>query len=252
MTSQSSPSEALTSYQYDGFSRLVNILDMNGNIIKNFKYNYGLGSALPPSAKTMFLSAAAQGTYTRQGCVAPTEPTSVTYYVPYARYFSTTSQAAADAMAVNDVTANGQNYANTNGLCLYWNVEKFVYISKNDCTPEQGSPTCVGGNKPFNTKYTVPAHKYSSPVSQAAADQLALDDIAANAQNYANNVACSCSCSGEGKKVVNSVCETGTRWNSSTTQMPNGTWQCIYYYVWSDGSYSGNYTVYGSSPCPIQ
>jgi len=249
--SQCTSSNQFTFYQYDGFSRLVNVMDMGGNIVKNFKYNYGVGAALSPSAKTLFYSAAKQGNYTKQGCVAPTEPTTETYLVPFGKYVSSINQADADAKAQADVTANGQAYANSVGKCFYWNVDKYAYFSKNNCLPEQGGSLCTGGTKPFNTKYDVPAHTYSSLISQGAADTLALNDIAANGQNYANNF-CTCSCMAEGKKVVNGTCETGTRWNSSTTQMPNGTWQCIYYYQFSDGSVSQNYTSYGSSPCPIQ
>src|SRR5262249_1190283 len=160
-----------------------------------FKYNYGLGTALPPSARTLFYSSSAQGSYTKQGCVAPAEPTTATYVVPFARYVSSISQPDADAKAQADVVANGQAYANAIGQCMYWNVEKFAYFSKNDCTPDQGTAVCTGGTKPFNTKYDVPAHSYSSPISQGAADTLALNDIAANGQAYANSH-CTCSCGG--------------------------------------------------------
>lgn len=42
---------------------------------------------------------------------------SVVYVVPAGKYNSTTSQAAADQFAINDVAANGQAYANANGTC---------------------------------------------------------------------------------------------------------------------------------------
>jgi hypothetical protein len=249
-SSQCTPANQFTFYQYDGFSRLVNVLDMGGNIVKNFQYGYGLGTALAPSAKTLFYNAAAQTSFNKQGCVSPAQPTTVVYAVPFGKYVSSISQADADAKAQADITANGQAYANANGQCLYWNADQFAYFAKNNC--QAGSTSvCTGGIKPFNTKYDVPAHTYSSLISQGAADTLALNDIAANGQNYANNH-CTCSCGAEGQKIVNGTCETGTRVNSSTTLQSNGTWQCVYYYVFSDGSTSQNYTTYGSSPCPLQ
>jgi hypothetical protein len=251
MTSQCTPANQFSFFQYDGFSRLINVLDMGGNIVKNFKYNYGLGTALTPSSQTLFYNVLKQGTYTKQNCVSPAQGTPMIYTVPYGKYVSSVSQADADAKAQAELTANGQSYANTNGACLFWNVDKSGYFSKNDCTPDQGGSSCTGGNKPFNTLYDVPAHTYSSTISQADADSKAQADVNANGQTYANNH-CTCSCAGEGKKIVNGVCETGTRHNSSSTQMANGTWQCIYYYQFSDGSVSQNYTTYGSSACPIQ
>ncbi len=66
---------------------------------------------------TTYYSAAASGTYTRNNCTGGQVGSSVTYNVSQYTYNSTVSQAAADQLAQNDVTANGQNYANANGIC---------------------------------------------------------------------------------------------------------------------------------------
>ncbi len=50
----------------------------------------------------------------------------VTYTVAPGIYTSTVSQAAADQQATNDIAANGQNYANTNGTCC---TPSFAYAS---------------------------------------------------------------------------------------------------------------------------
>jgi len=102
----------------------------------------------------------------------------VTYTVPAGRYRSIMSQADADQMALNDVSANGQTYANEHGSCsVYLNVAKSSRFNKNDCgTGYTGS----------SVEYTVPADTYTSNISQADADQQALDDISANGQTYAN------------------------------------------------------------------
>jgi hypothetical protein len=56
-------------------------------------------------------------TYTRNNCSAGYVGSSVTYTVSPGIYSSTVSQAAADQLAINDVNANGQNYANAHGTC---------------------------------------------------------------------------------------------------------------------------------------
>lgn len=117
------------------------------------------------------------GSFTRNNCATGATGSTVTYTVPANTYSSTTSQAAADQLAQNDVNANGQNYANTNGTCTWWNVVASQNFQKNNCTaPAVGTIVT----------YTVAAHTYSSTTSQVAADQQATTDINTNGQNYAN------------------------------------------------------------------
>lgn len=59
---------------------------------------------------------------------------------------------------------------------VYKNVAQSKSFTKNNCTSGIGS----------SVMYIIPAGKYTSNVSQAAADQLATDDINNNGQNYAN------------------------------------------------------------------
>ena len=63
-----------------------------------------------------FYSAEASGTF-QKSCTAPQVGSYVTYTVPRYKYSSTSSQTAADQLATNDVSANGQNYANNVGTC---------------------------------------------------------------------------------------------------------------------------------------
>jgi hypothetical protein len=78
-------------------------LDKNGNI-KN-------------GETPTYHSVAKSGTFTRNNCGTGYSGTPVTYTVAAGAYSSTVSQAAADALAQNDVNANGQAYANQNGTC---------------------------------------------------------------------------------------------------------------------------------------
>ncbi|MBO9731488.1 MAG: protease [Chitinophaga sp.] len=56
-------------------------------------------------------------------------------------------------------------------------------------------------------------------------------------------------CVGEGRKVVNGVCETGVkRWTGSVKVGTRYT--CYYNYEFSDGSTSGTYSITSNFPCP--
>ncbi|WP_121326554.1 MULTISPECIES: DUF5977 domain-containing protein [unclassified Flavobacterium] len=125
----------------------------------------------------LFYSVAKSGSFTKNNCSGGTAST-VVYTVPARQYNSAVSQAAADALAQTDVNNNGQAYANANGTCTFYNVLKSATYTRNNC----GATAVSSGS----VVYTVAAGKYSSVVSQAAADNLAQDELNANGQNTAN------------------------------------------------------------------
>ena len=161
----------------------------------------------------IFSNIAKSGLFTRNNCSPGGSPASVWYTVPAGRYSSTDSQAAADALAQDDVNNNGQVYANTNGSCTFSNIAKSGLFTRNNCSP---------GGSPASVWYTVPAGRYSSIDSQAAADALAQDDVNNNGQAFANN-------------DVNAKC---TFWNSVQSRLitrnncePGGTPASTWYTV---------------------
>jgi len=243
ISSQCSPSGQLMYYEYDGLNRLINVRDNDKNIVKNYKYNYGLGAAIAGSPQTLFYSNTAQGTYTKQGCPIGSTPTSVTYTVGFGKYISSTGQPDADGKANAELIANGQANANANGQCLYYSAAASGFAFKNDCLASQGFGSRV--------VYTVPAGAYSSTVDQPTADLLATTDVANNKQSNANRLG-SCSCGGEGQKYIGTSCTNGTRYNKSTAKLLSGQWQCIYYYQFSDGTISQDYTEVNQNPCNSQ
>ncbi len=253
MISQSSAVNVNSYFEYDNYNRLINVKDDDRNIVKNFKYNYGLGTALTPSAQTLFYNSEIIQPYTKNdGCPVNAEPTTINYVVPYGRYAATT-QPAADAMAVADKNINGQAFANSNGQCLYWNDAQSQFFSKNDCLPDQGTSVCSTSGpvtQRWRINYTVPIHTFSSTADKITANNLAMADIAAKGQNYANAM-CWCSCGGVGQKMIDGICETGIRYNSSTVLISGGMWQCTFYFLFSDNSVSQYYYETNSSPCPI-
>jgi hypothetical protein len=106
---------------------------------------------------------------------------------------------------------------------------------------------CPAGYTGSTVTYTVPAGTYSSSVSPTAADQLALNDIAANGQNYANMQG-TCTATGgcppycentPNFKCINNVCEMGIRVNTGSYYSGHDNiWVCIFHYEFSDQSWS--------------
>ncbi|CAL1519021.1 DUF5977 domain-containing protein [Chitinophaga sp. MM2321] len=237
MSSQTNANNLTTYYEYDGLNRLVNIRDENNNIRQNYIYNYGPGISVTPASQTLFYNNVASQQFTKNNCTAG-EPTVETYLISYGKYVSSISQADANTKAQADITANGQAYANNVGLCWFYNVSVSKRFIKNDCAPDVGK---------FYI-YDVPARKWRSTVSQAAADQLAQDDINTNGQAAANQYG-SCGCSGEDKKLIDGVCETGVKNYMSSQYISAGKYLCTYNYSFSDGTHTQNYTEYSPTQC---
>jgi len=101
--------------------------------------------------------------------VTPTVSYTVTAFIIVTLYNSTTGQSTGSSLTVT-FTVNPQTVT-------YCNVAESGTYTKNNCA------TCSVGS---SSTLVVPAGTYCSTVSQAAANQLALNYIAANGQSYAN------------------------------------------------------------------
>lgn len=172
MTSMTDPQGRTTYYDYDGFGRMVAVRDMDNNVIKRYCYNY---AGQTTSCALYYNSAYSQSA--SKSCPAGFQGTSVTYTVP-AQTYAAGAQADADNLAHNDAATNAQNYANANGACqqLYYNDQ------------QQGTytTTCPAGQTGTSVTYVVAAGTYSSTIDKNTANQLAMNDVAANGQAYAN------------------------------------------------------------------
>jgi hypothetical protein len=153
ITSMTDPKGEIMFYEYDNFQRLMNIKDKDGNIVKNYCYNYAGGQTGCYINVVTYLSAAKSGIFAKS-CGTGLTGSNVTYLVPQGRYTSKISQADADQQAQTDVNNNGQNYANTNGTCS-------VTILPFQVTNNSGLTgfvlTFSGTNNSNNISYSVPA-----------------------------------------------------------------------------------------------
>ncbi|MDO5614814.1 MAG: DUF5977 domain-containing protein [Cruoricaptor ignavus] len=108
VTSITPPSGITEFYKYDSANRLERIVDTNGNILKEYKYN------LTP---TKYYNSENKRIFRRNNCGSNAVGEEYTYTVPANKYFSIISQEDADQKAINDINTNGQREANIVGKC---------------------------------------------------------------------------------------------------------------------------------------
>ena len=157
--------------------------DYMGNMINGLPDIGAFESASMTTPPTVYYNVQKSASATKNSCGSGYTGSTVTYTVAASKYSSTISQTDADNMAIADLDANKQTYANANGTCtiipqtVWYNTQKSASATKNSC----GS-----GYTGSTVTYTVTANKYSSTVSQADADNKAIADLDANKQTYAN------------------------------------------------------------------
>ncbi|KKO89054.1 hypothetical protein AAW12_23110 [Sphingobacterium sp. Ag1] len=171
VSSVTGPTGEDVSYEYDALHRLSATKRADGNYIKTYAYNAQTNN------KKLFRNVLKTQNFTKTGCPVNMVPQQMSYVVPNGVYFSAVSQADADAMAAQDIAANGQQYANTHGVCYYTNTMQSKTFIKNNCDFGKTGSAVV---------YQVAAGKYLSVKSVAEANQFALNEIAEKGQNHAN------------------------------------------------------------------
>jgi hypothetical protein len=174
MTSQCDARSIFTYYEYDTYSRLHLIRDLNKNITKLICYNYYTGE-IEKCNEAVYYNTAQSDSITRS-CSNSMVGSSVTYTVAAGVYSSDESVAAANARALAEIATNKQAYANAHGTCS-WQSDSMQLSSTKQCDP---------GYQGTLVTYKLPQGAYLSTVSVAQADSLAQVDLNANYQTYAN------------------------------------------------------------------
>ncbi|TYR36318.1 RHS repeat protein [Sphingobacterium phlebotomi] len=113
------------------------------------------------------------------GMTSKSDPRGITEYYEYDSFgrLSTVKDFEGNILKTYCYNYAGQQVDCYTDPIVYKNVPKSQIFQKNNCT---------AGLIGSNVTYTVPAEVYTSIISQADADQQALDDIDANGQSYAN------------------------------------------------------------------
>lgn len=174
MTSNTNPQGITTYYDYDNFQRIKTVKTQDQKILKNLSYSTNTDEN---SNDSIFYNFYKSESFLKNNCAVGLFGTSVTYRVPPKKYWSHISQYSADSMAISDINSFGQNYANSNGQCFYYNSEVSKTYTRNNCSPG------VNGS---SITYTVPAKKYYSFESQDDADTKATAELIELGQEFAN------------------------------------------------------------------
>ncbi len=99
--------------------------------IKDWVHNTTSSSTLPVTViinpTPVFYNDQESGTFTRNNCGAGYIGSSVTYTVA-ANTYTASTKAAANQLAINNVNANGQSYANSHGTCTVTCTDNFTGI----------------------------------------------------------------------------------------------------------------------------
>lgn len=156
ITSETDPNGRTTFYEYDNLNRLSIIRDKDNNVVKKICYNYAgqPENCTGASGPVVYYNEPQSQTFTRNDCGACATGSQVTYSVPANTYSSTVSVQAANQLALNDIAANGQNYANANGTCTGSGVE----ITYNNLTNSAGfTATYTNSSSGQVYSFSVPA-----------------------------------------------------------------------------------------------
>lgn len=139
------------------------------------------------------------------------------------------------------------NYVGQNTDCqppIFSSVTTFKPFIKSDCP---------GGAPGSTVLFTIPSGMFTSYLSLIDADLKAQSYLNTYGQEYANATGTcpsSCpNCSGESKKCINGVCETGIKVTTYCEEVTHSQRRHYYHYEWSDGSWSQTYVVLNSDPC---
>lgn len=306
-TSECDQNNRITYYEYDNLGRMRFIKDEKRNIVKMFEYN---NVSRRPGCPTTFLSRHTKEYFRKSNCGTGYVGGEVAYEIPAGKYTSTVSQEDADAKVESELLELGQAYANASPTCLwvYYNIARSGNFVRENCDEGYIGSTVT---------YTVPAGRYSSTVSQGEADTLAMEDIEANGDAYANgpdnagsctyndqpiweyvdgaptqcmmangqntiHVLCTnanpnsvathgptswqntgdpgscpapscsyatCDATSQRLKCINGICREGAKVvTADYYDFSMGEWACVFHYEWPDGSWSANYIQYYPNP----
>jgi len=141
------------SYRYDNANRLDRILNIDDNIIKEYKYNYAPIKHYNEKYTKIFY---------KNNCPNWMVGQPYTYTVPANTYMSIISPEDATLMAQNDASINGQAEANANGSCGFISCDftPNYYANVNYSSIQQTGPNHISmiltysANPPSSMSYT--------------------------------------------------------------------------------------------------
>lgn len=108
-----------------------------------------------PTSPSIYYNAELSTNFTKAGCPDGYHGEVVPYVVPQYKYSSPYSQLNADQQAIDDINANGQNFANSNGDCILNAPGAFSFVAQTGLEPStltESNAITVSGTY---SKYTI-------------------------------------------------------------------------------------------------
>lgn len=144
ITSECDPNNKVTYYEYDNFNRLIVVRNEDKNI--NSKYCYNYAGDVDDCGSIKYYNKEQKSVFSKTNCEPGTYPITFVYYIVDANtYSSTISAKHVEQFVINDITANGQSFANATSGCT-----TTVPVS---CPIGMPSGVSLAGGPPFIMKY---------------------------------------------------------------------------------------------------
>jgi hypothetical protein len=129
--------DRVTYYEYDDFTRVAVIRDLDYRIQKSFCY--GQAGETHNCNTPIYYNEMKQSTVTRMDCMSGLEPGSVTYIIPEKTYYSYLSIDDANQKADIDLVDYENYYGSINGTCnnLFYSFNYSGFYNSTLCIPPQ-------------------------------------------------------------------------------------------------------------------
>lgn len=223
VSSITDPNNKTNTYEYDTFNRLMIVKDQEGNAVKKNEYVYATPD--PNSGLNIYFNEQRAQYFTCNTCASGYTGSTLTYFVAPGKYYSLASVADANTQADAEIQTYGQEYANRNGYCsnsASCTGTGYKFVS---CGCELGQIVCENTQSNGGGSYTVTYHYLWS-------------DGSISSPSTTQTI----TCTGVDKKMVNCVCETGTKVCDNVTNNGGGSYTVTYHYHWTDNTNSSPIT----------
>jgi hypothetical protein len=207
-------------YEYDKLHRLLLARDFNNNIIKQYDYKY---QANVPNTTPQWV---ATGNSRCEPCPANPIYTTGNFQIE---------------------EQDNNPYSPTYNTLRYVNSNTIGCVIQPDWQ-DIGGPFCLNGSNGGGPLYQ---RKIDINPCSVSYNSVMLFDTNIQGGCGGQQIVCNgITCTGDDKKCVNNICETGTIVYTAAVYKPlAGLWSCVYHYLWSDGSISPDYNTSSPTSC---
>lgn len=227
ITSQTDANGRSIFYEYDVLNRLLRIRDQDNNLVKQFDYKYQVSGFV-------------DNTPTWQ----PTGNNRCKPCPQNAAYSMNFEQQEQLDVNPNSPTYNTLRWLDIGPSSACGNIADWQLAVPNETRCEKD----IFNN---NTGFLEYKYKDMNPCSSTYNTFMWLGDYFTTSPLCPVSGCTAANCTGDDKKCINGVCETGERVNTDSYTIIRGEYICVYHYRWSDGTRSKDFQETNTTPCPF-